>query len=150
MELVSRQVWVHLPITKQVILRTDNAANNSNNLVSSIAPFNFKKYAIILRRSLHSETKDGKEPANVYFATVLRIVDRYIESLELDVETPGDVVRALNHDDGMAASIAELYDVNFTGEQYKLWGEALNKDGALAHFRRVNEISYDWKDYSRT
>lgn len=98
-----------------------------------------------LDRFIHSETQDGKGPADGHFAVAMRYVDKYIAENELDVVTPTDLVRAINHGRGMKGCIGELFNVDNACEEAKRWIAATKskrgKDG-LAELGRVTEIRY--------
>ena len=121
MELLCRVLQSQIPSMITVVLRSDNAANYNNKLVPVIAPFIFKRYGIQLKSIVHSETKDGKGPADIHFATAAKFVDRYIESKTLDVVTPADLVASINHGEGMKGCIGELFDVDNDCDSARLW-----------------------------
>ncbi len=146
LELVARKTVIELPNVKKIIIRSDNARNYNNKLIPVIAPFIFLHYGIRLERFVHSETQDGKGPSDVHFATALRYVDKYIESLKRDVVTPKDLCDAINHGYGLRGTVAELYDVDLKSPKLKVWIEGMKQGGSLAQIGRVNDIVYVYSD----
>lgn len=60
------------------------------------------KYIIELKRLLHCETEDGKDPPGVHFETEMMHVDCNIGTNMLNVVTPNELVKAMNHGDGIS------------------------------------------------
>lgn len=70
-------------------------------------------------------------------------MDHYIEWQALDVLTPADFVQALDHGDVMYGSVADLFDVNYHSDMYRVWEDGLRKGGCkggLSSLGRVNKI----------
>lgn len=130
-------------------MRSDNAANISNNLLPFISPFIFRQDGIKLRCMVHSETQDGNRPADVNFATGTRFADQYTKKNQaLDFLTPADSVQALNYGDRMYGSIAEVFDVNYQNDMYRVWEDGPRKrvcNGRLSSLRCVNKIQYRYE-----
>lgn len=102
-----------------------------------------------MRSIVHNETQDGKRPADLHFAVVTRYVDRYIESLRLDVVTPLDLVNAINHGQGLKGTTAEMFDVNVEHINMKSWKTEQRKKAKDSSFKvigRCNVIEYSWQE----
>lgn len=125
MELVCRFISVHLKRTKCVIIESYNAANYRNNLLPVMAPFLCARYGLTLDRIVHCETKDGKGPTDVHFATEMMHVERYIEEHKLDVVKPEDLVASIKHGEGMRGCAGEIFNVHEKSEQATTWLDAL-------------------------
>lgn len=148
MEIVSRIISIELTTMKNVSIITDNAGNYNSNLIPVVAIFNFRKYGIHLSNLVHSETQEGKGPADLHFATATRFADRYIETNALNVVTPDYLVHALNHGERTVAGKAELLGMDYSSDQYKEWkkGEkGLRNAYDLRILGRCNEIRYTKK-----
>lgn len=68
LELICRKVREEVPSIREIIITCDNASTYVNNMMPVFAPFICLHYVIRLRRLVHSETEDGKGPADVHFA----------------------------------------------------------------------------------
>lgn len=99
----------------------------------------------MLSKILQNETGDGKEVADIHFSTAMCFVESYIEERGLEVETPKDLVEAINHGEGMKGYICELYDIYHTCRQAKIWkkaGKAKEGECELTPLGNVNEVIY--------
>lgn len=124
-ELICRLLIKELPTWKSVLLRSGNAGTYKNNLRPVFAPFIFQKYGVELCSIIFSETQDGNSPADIYFATATKLVDKYIDTEGLEIVTPVRLVLSLNYDRSMSGSVAELFKVNEEHENYSAWKNAL-------------------------
>lgn len=137
------------PSIEKVVLRTKNAAKYHNRILPVVAPFILDQYGIELVSIIHNKTQDGKGPADLYFDVVKRFVDRYIESLDLDVVTPMDLVNAINHGAGLKWTVAELFDIDMEHADMKWWRQGQRKDAKESKFSilgRCNIIEYQAGD----
>lgn len=112
LELVSRHIRNEHPTINRISFRMDNAANYHNIILPVVALFIMAKYGIELVSIVHNEMQDGKGPADLHFAFVTYFVDKYIETLNLDVVTPLDLFNAINHGKVLEGTFAKLFDVS--------------------------------------
>lgn len=127
---------------KYVIIECDTAAQYGNNLFPVIAPFIFTRYGIFLKELLHSETEDGKGPADAHFGTAMRHVDTYIERNKFNVVMPLELVSAINHGDGMRGCIGEMLYMNKKSEMYWKRDVAFKTGGRLKELGTINQFTY--------
>lgn len=145
LELVCRQVRLLIPSLQRVILQVDCSENYSNRIFPVAAPFICMKHGFRLDKVLYNETQEEKGPTDVHFSVATKHVDKYIEENQLDIVTPADLVRAINHGDGVKGCIAELYEVDMEHKQAKIWTQAFGRKadaGGLGNLGRPNEIRY--------
>lgn len=87
------------------------------------------KYDIELCIILHSETQGGKGSAHFHFATAMRYVDWYIDSLVRDVRTSAYQVDAISYGEGMSCTVGEFFNVPYDAAVVQVWSKGLEMGG---------------------
>lgn len=141
LDAVCYRVKLQLPSCKFISLVTDNANSYQNNTFPLLAYFICKEHGLSLRVVLHPDSQDGKCLVDAHFAVSSRVVDRYITSTQLQVETPDDLVTALTYNGGVKKTAVDMICIERRFELLDAWKKGV-QDGKIINLRRRGEVQF--------
>lgn len=142
LEAMLKRIKSELPYVTKAVLVSDNAGCYNNNTLPIVLPYVFMANGIMLKSFLHGETCDGKGPCDAHFSIAMSKVWDFVR-LGADVCTASSIVVAINAENGLANTIAEVIIPDRTSSAMVHWinMEKENKK-RVRSIGRASEIVY--------
>lgn len=137
------RIRLDLPNVTSLTIVTYNTRNYQNGLVPVVVPFICHPYGVTLYALIHPESARGKGLVNVHFSVAMHHVHRYVQSTGWDVCIPKALCSALEWEDRIVTSTAELVRISRVGPHIQPWLCSMaKKPRPKANLRRVVEVVY--------
>ncbi len=145
-DVICRRISLDLPQVRSLHFLSDNARCYQNLSLPVMLPFIVRSHGeLCLKTFLHSETQDGKSLVDAHFAMAMIHINRFVANYGENVITPRQVVSALNCNEGLANTVAELVSLNRNSDGIRKW-EACVSQKAFVKFGRINEFVYNRRE----
>ena len=140
------QLQQDLPHIKKVNIQSDNAKCYQNGCLIFGLFMLFRKYSLILRSYIHTETQDGKSSIDAHFAVCMRHVLSYV-NMGMNVISPFELYKALNANGGVGNTVATLFEIDRTSIE-SFAQEYANAFKYMNCIKRCNEVVFGEKSLS--